>query len=225
MSHTEIAFVLDRSGSMESLRQAAIDGFNEFLRDQQAAPGLLRLTLVLFDNEILTIHDSVPVAEILPLDHDSFVPRGSTALLDAIGDTIDRLGHRFASLPEDQKPGNVTFAILTDGAENSSQRFTWQDISKRIAHQTQKYQWNFLFLSAGPDAIATAAKMHIGAGNAVQFCRVAPSQISASKSISRKVTAWHKQSLGVADAAELQDLAAPLDNILREEEEKRRGES
>ncbi len=140
---TELAFILDRSGSMESMRQAAIDGFNEFLRDQQIAPGTVRLTLVLFDHEVRTTHDALPVAEVLPLDHDHFVPRGSTALLDAIGDTIDRLGARFAAAPDEQKPGHVAVAILTDGKENSSTRFTWHDIAKRISHQTEKYGWDF----------------------------------------------------------------------------------
>jgi hypothetical protein len=93
-SLSEIAFVLDRSGSMESIREATINGFNAFLETQQQAPGLVRLTLNQFDDEQLIVHDAVPVAEIVPLNLDTYVPRASTALLDAIGDTIDRLGQR-----------------------------------------------------------------------------------------------------------------------------------
>jgi len=220
---SEIAFILDRSGSMESVRQAAIDGFNEFLRDQQAAPGTVRLTLVLFDTEFLTIHDAVPVAEILPIDDDTFVPRGATALLDAIGDTIDRLGSRFSSTPDDRKPGHVVVAILTDGEENSSARYTWQDIATRISHQTEKYQWDFLFLGAGPDTIATAAKMSIAAHNSAQFSADSTGQRAASAGISRKVEYSRVLKTGEATREQIEEAAKPLQDIVREEDEKRRG--
>src|SRR5690606_35236450 len=127
---------------------------------------------------------------------DTFVPRGSTALLDAVGDTIDRLGRRFASAPDDQKPGHVAVAILTDGEENSSRRYTWHDIAGRISHQTEKYQWDFLFLGAGPDAIATAAKMHIHAANSARYSPDAAGQSSASKGASRKIQAARLKKSG-----------------------------
>ncbi len=220
---TELAFVLDRSGSMESMRQAAIDGFNEFLRDQQSAPGVVRLTLVLFDHEIQTVVEAMPVAEILSLDHDTFVPRGSTALLDAVGETIDRLGRRFDAAPAEEKPGHVAFAILTDGEENSSTRFTWQDIAKRISHQTEKYQWDFLFLGAGPDTIATASRMNIAAANAACYSADAAGQYAASKGVSRKILASRASKSGRASKQELADLSSHLDQIVNEEDEKRRG--
>lgn len=219
---TELAFILDRSGSMESMRQAAIDGFNEFLRDQQASPDNTRLTLVLFDDIITTVHDALPIAEILPLDQDTYVPRGSTALLDAIGDTIDRLGRRFDALPADQKPGHVAIAILTDGEENSSRRFTWHDISSRIRHQQEKYAWDFLFLGAGPDTIATAAKMHIAAHHTAQYVADAAGQGAATKGISRKMFAAKLSKLGELPPELAADLHKPLSDIVREEDDKRR---
>lgn len=94
--YSEIAFVLDRSGSMESCQDAAIEGFNFFLHEQQQIEDLAKLTLVLFDDEFLMPIDALPVAEILPLNNDSYVPRDSTALLDAIGRTIEELGARLA---------------------------------------------------------------------------------------------------------------------------------
>ncbi len=125
---TEIAFILDRSGSMSSVAQAAIAGFNSFLHDQQAAPGQARLTVVLFDDEYLVPIQSLPVDEVIPLDHTTYVPRNSTALLSAIGRTIDELGARLANLPETARPGKVIVAILTDGLENASQRETWRSV-------------------------------------------------------------------------------------------------
>jgi len=108
---TEIAFILDRSGSMASVTEAAITGFNEFLRNQQKTEGQARLTLVLFDNEYLVPLDGVPVQEAVALDTTTYVPRASTALLDAIGTTIDLLGTRLSAMAESARPGQVIVAI------------------------------------------------------------------------------------------------------------------
>src|SRR6476659_8965848 len=168
-NYTEIAFVLDRSGSMGSSREAAIAGFNFFLNEQQAGSDLTKLTLVLFDDEYLMPIDALPVAEILPLNNDTYVPRGTTALLDAIGRTADELGARLAAMPEKARPGQVIVAILTDGLENSSQTYTWNQIARVIKHQSEQYRWTFLFLGANQDAIATAAQMNITGANASPF--------------------------------------------------------
>ena len=220
--NTELAFILDRSSSMESIRQAAIDGFNVFLRDQQAAPGNNRFSLVFFDSDIETRLDSIPVAEAVPLDLDTYVPRGCTALLDAIGDTIDRLGKRFAALPSADRPEHVTLAILTDGEENSSTRYTWHDVAKRIKHQTEIYSWEFLFLGAGEDAIATAAKMNIHAANASSFQADAAGQQAAMASFSRKSIGTRAKKSGHATREQLEDADAPLQQIVSEEDQKRR---
>jgi Mg-chelatase subunit ChlD len=219
---SELAFILDRSGSMESIRQAAIDGFNTFLRDQQAAPGHNRFSLVFFNSRIETRLDSIPVAEAVPLDLDAYVPGGGTALLDAIGHTIDRLGQRFAALPEADRPDHVTLAILTDGEENSSSSYTWLDVSKRIQHQTETYSWEFLFLGAGQDAIATAAKMHIHPANASSFVADTAGQEAAMASFSRKSIGTRARKSGYATPEQLADADAPLQNILHEEDQKRR---
>lgn len=86
---TEILFILDRSGSMDSMHQEAIDGFNAFLKDQAELPGQARLTLVLFDHEYEVAVDAVPVQEVIALDGNTYQPRGSTALLDAIAKGVD----------------------------------------------------------------------------------------------------------------------------------------
>jgi Mg-chelatase subunit ChlD len=220
---TELAFILDRSGSMEMRKQAAIVGFNEFLRDQQEVPGQTRLTLVLFDQEVLTVHDSVAVAEVLPLDDEGYVPRGTTALLDAIGETIDRLVARAAAADPAERPGHVVVAILTDGLENSSVRFGWRRIAERIAHQSENHGWDFMFLSAGPDAIATAARMRIAANHCAAYASDATGHVSASKGVSRKISALRAMRSGRAGDAERHDFAAPLDAIVREEDQDRRG--
>ena len=220
--YSEIAFVLDRSGSMESCREAAIEGFNSFLQEQQRTEGLAKLTLILFDDEYLVPIDALPVAEILPLDNDSYVPRGSTALLDAIGRTIDELGARLAALPEQDRPMQVIVAILTDGLENSSQNYTWQQIADAIKQQSEQYRWTFLFLGANQDAIATAAQMNITAANAAAYVADAAGLHASASSLTRKVRALRRVSMGTASVEECHDAVAPMSGLVAEEDQKER---
>jgi hypothetical protein len=165
---THIVFVLDRSGSMEPLRRMAVDGFNQFLSQQRALPGKATATLVQFSDEVWTTWENLPVSEAV-LDLHAYTPGGNTALYDAVGGTIDRVGRKLASLPEAQRPGKVVFAILTDGEENSSRRFAAQDVAKRIRHQTDSYGWEFLFLGASPSWLEHAKEMGIQAADATAF--------------------------------------------------------
>jgi uncharacterized protein YegL len=222
--YTEIAFVLDRSGSMESCREAAITGFNRFLAEQQNAPGHAKLTLVLFDNEYLVPVQSVPVQEVLPLDAESYVPRGATALLDAIAQTIDDLGARLSNLPESARPSQVIVPILTDGYENASEKFGWRDVAARIRHQGDVYRWSFLFLGANQDAIATAAQMNIPAAHASAFVADAPGSRSVQRAVSRKVTAMRAMSMGSPSIEERIDAIAPLSDMVCEEDKTEREE-
>ncbi len=219
---TELAFILDRSGSMSSLASSAIEGFNHFLHEQQNAPGLARLTVVLFDDEYLVPAQSLPIVEVLPLDATSYVPRNNTALLDAIGRTIDELGARLHQTPEADRPGKVIIAILTDGLENASEHYTWGDVAKRIKHQTQTYQWEFLFLAANQDAIATAGQLHIAAENAATYQADGVGQVAGSASLSKKTAAIRRRVAGKASAADLIVACAPMAAILQEEDNKRR---
>ena len=222
---TEIAFILDRSGSMAPVTEATITGFNVFLRDQQKTEGQARLTLVLFDNEYLLPLDCIPVQEAVVLDTTTYVPRGSTALLDAIGTTIDRLGARLSTMPEPDRPGQVIVAILTDGYENSSEKFTWKDISAKILEQTNTYKWQFLFLGANQDAIATAANLSISAANASSYVADEIGTRTNSKAISRKTTAMRKMSSGARmSLQERKDTAAPLSEIVADEDAEGRKE-
>jgi uncharacterized protein YegL len=197
---TEIAFILDRSGSMQSMTQAAISGFNEFLKAQQntlddhGQPIPATFTLILFDHEYLPIHNRAPIQDAGPLTLETYQPRGNTALLDAIGRTIDYIGCELAATPKPERPSKVIIAILTDGEENSSRQFTMADINQRITHQTETYQWEFLFLGANQDAIATAARMGIDAHHSATFA-VNEADIKASNdAFSGKVSARRREA-------------------------------
>ncbi len=215
MNHqlTEIAFILDRSGSMEKIREEAISGFNQFLSDQQRLPGQALLTLVLFNEHPLSLLESSPLELAKPLSQKTYQPHGYTALLDAIGHTVDQIGKRLASTPETERPGRVIIAILTDGLENASTHYSWEAISERISHQQEKYQWQFLFLGANQDAIATAARMKIGAANATLFEASSIEMCRVSKAISRKVVALREDATGQKN----EDSTKTMETILDEE--------
>jgi uncharacterized protein YegL len=219
---TELLFILDRSGSMESMRQAAIDGFNQFLRDQQAAPDSARLTLLQFDDQLETPIDALPLPEVTTLTPDTFVPRGSTALLDAVGHGIDTLGKRLAALPADQRPRNVIVAILTDGHENSSTRYTWKDVSARIAHQRDKYDWDFFFLGAGPDAIASAGRMRIGRRFSSGYTADDAGMGASYSAVSEKILSRRAIKQGYATEKDHAEDARSLEDSVKEKDQQRR---
>jgi hypothetical protein len=166
---TEIAFVLDRSGSMESIRSDAMGGFNAFLSSQRMHPGAARLSVILFDHEYQLLHEAVDLARVPILDEHTYIPRGTTALLDAIGRTVDDLGVRLARMPELERPGKVIVAILTDGLENASSDYSPSKVAEMIEHQKSRYGWEFIFLAANQDAIATAQALSIDAQDAISF--------------------------------------------------------
>lgn len=220
--HTEIVFILDRSGSMQAMVEPAISGFNRLLREQQQVPGHARFSLVLFDDQYERPFHSVPIAEVVELDTSTFVPRGSTALLDAIGRTIDELGIQLAATAATDRPDQVIIAILTDGQENCSTLYTWEAVAKRIRHQTDKYQWQFLFLGANQDAIATAGRMNIHASNTANFAMNEHSYDSSKGALSRKMSAVRRRSQGETDATTIHDADTSLESLREEEERKDR---
>lgn len=165
----DISIVLDRSGSMASVRDGTIEAFNAFLKKQAEDPYPTTVSPHQFDDVYETVYAGRPAKEAPELTRLTFEPRGSTALLDAIGRTIDQTGQRLASLPESDRPDKVLVVILTDGQENASREYTKQAVLDRIRHQEDKYAWTFVFLGAGIDAIATAASFGIGANNALRY--------------------------------------------------------
>uniref|UniRef100_A0A7V2ZKJ9 VWA domain-containing protein n=1 Tax=Ignavibacterium album TaxID=591197 RepID=A0A7V2ZKJ9_9BACT len=155
---THITVILDRSGSMQSIKSDIIGGFKTFLKQQKEVPGKATLTLVQFDtgNPYEVVHNYKPLQEIPELNDKTFVPRGGTPLLDCFGRGINDLSEYINKLTNDQKPDKVFFIIITDGQENSSREFKKSDIVKLIDEKKNKDNWEFLFLSADLDAIGDA---------------------------------------------------------------------
>ena len=164
----DITLVVDRSGSMQSIRDDAEGGVNAFIADQAKQPGEAFLTLVQFDAEYEFLHKGTPISQVSSF---TLVPRGSTALLDAVGRSINETGERFAKMNDSDRPGLVIFVILTDGQENSSKEFSKDQIKKMVQHQQEIYGWHFTFLGADQDAFAEAGAMGIDANGAASFSK------------------------------------------------------
>jgi uncharacterized protein YegL len=186
----EIGFVLDRSGSMNAMKEEAIGGINAFLESQRKLPGEARLTLVLFDHEYIVAHDGVPIRDVPPLNEHTYVPRGTTALLDAVGRTINTIGERLDKTPEPERPAKVIIAILTDGLENASQEFKRKQILKMIKHQREVYSWEFLFLGANQDAIKAGSEIGIAPGCAVTFSEAPGGTAQVFAAVSQSIGAY-----------------------------------
>ena len=225
-STTEIAFILDRSRSMQSVTEGAITGFNQFLQDQQASEaegeGIARLTLVQFDNQYEMPIDNLPVSEVVCLDTTTYVPRGMTALLDAVGITIKAFKKRIKNLPKDKRPDQVVFAIFTDGLENSSARYSWSDIARMIKKRRKKDGWEFLFLGANQDAIATAAQMNIDHRNAATSDYSGKGVRSSSRAFSRRIRAMKQSNMDACQETPV-DLNTSLSELLDDEEKRDEG--
>ena len=189
---TDITIVLDRSGSMDVVRADTIGGFNAFLAEQKAEPEAANLSLFQFDNLYETVHSVRPLQDVPELTPQTFVPRGSTALLDAIGRTINETGARLAAMPEAERPGKVLLVIMTDGEENSSQEFTRPQIFDMITHQRDVYNWQIAFIGANQDAIAVGASIGIPASNSLNYAHTGEGALTANRAMSAATTKYRK---------------------------------
>lgn len=166
---TEMVFILDRSGSMFGLEKDTIGGFNSMLAKQKNEQGEAFVTTVLFDNEYEILHDRLPVRNVPEMTECEYKPRGSTALIDAIGRTIKHIAtiHKYARYND--VPANTIFVIITDGMENSSRVYTSEMVKAMIEYEKEKYGWEFIFLGANIDAVETASHFGITKDRAVNY--------------------------------------------------------
>jgi uncharacterized protein YegL len=166
---TELVFILDKSGSMGGLENDTIGGYNSMLDKQKAVEGDCNITTVLFDNNYELLHDRIDIRAVSPITHNEYFVGGSTALTDAIGRTINKIGNVQKNTAEDYRAEKVMFIIITDGEENASREFSADKIKAMIERQKTQYNWEFVFLGANIDAVVTAGRFGIGANRAVDY--------------------------------------------------------
>ena len=166
---TELVFILDRSGSMSGLEQDTIGGYNSLLEKQKKEPGEAVVTTVLFDDHYELLHDRINLKGIAPITDKEYYVRGCTALLDAIGRTVDKISNAQKHTAKEEQAEHVMFVITTDGMENASREYSYQKIRAMIEKQKKKHGWEFLFIGANIDAVETASKFGISADRAANY--------------------------------------------------------
>lgn len=216
-NYTHIIFVLDRSGSMMSVRDDTIGGFNRFLNDQKKVAGTATVTTVLFDaapqivrwsntfplsthdvgdtkwpagDWYMKPHDFVNIQDVPSLSDETYQPRGGTALLDACRRAIEDEGKRLAAMPESQRPSQVICVIMTDGQENMSQKTTNEQLQSMLTHQRDTFKWEFVFLGANQDAFASAEAMGVRKHNAINYVSTGDGVRGAFDSLSHSMKTY-----------------------------------
>ena len=166
---TELVFILDKSGSMYDLVDDTIGGFNSLLKKQKNETGQCIVTTVLFNQGVQILHNRVPIEDVKNMTEKEYQPMGSTSLLDAMGSTIDKIKNDHVNTPKEKRPDKVLFAIITDGAENSSTEYNIKQIKNSVSACQELLGWEFLFLGANIDAIETASQFGISKSMAANY--------------------------------------------------------
>jgi len=166
---TELVFILDRSGSMAGLEADTIGGFNAMVEKQKKEDGQALLSAVLFSNDSSVLYDRTDVCKVEPMTERQYFVGGCTALLDAIGDAVHHIANVHKYAREEDRPAKTVFVITTDGMENASRRYTYDEVRQMIERQRERYGWEFLFLGANMDAISAARRFGIREDRAVRY--------------------------------------------------------
>lgn len=167
-NHTRLVFLLDRSGSMQSIKSDVIGGFDAFLAEQRTGEGLCTVTLAQFDDEYELVYRGIALAQVPPL---ALFPRGRTALLDSMGKLITDTAAELNALPQDARPGTVVVAIMTDGMENASTEWRRPDIKALVEQQTNDHGWEFLYMGADQDAVEVGRDLGVKDGQAITYAK------------------------------------------------------
>lgn len=165
----ELVFILDRSGSMSGLESDTIGGYNSMLKKQKEQPGDVSVTTILFDDHYEILHNRLEMEAIHPITEKEYYVRGTTALLDAMGKTIKKMVNFQKHAPGKKQAKQVLFVIITDGIENASREYTYNQVKEMVDYQKEKYDWEFIFLGANIDAYEIANRFGIHRDRAVNY--------------------------------------------------------
>lgn len=166
---TEIVYILDRSGSMSGLEADTIGGFNSMIEKQKQTGEKAYVSTVLFDDRTEVIHDRVQIEKVDKITNKEYFVRGSTALLDAVGGAIKHIINIHKYAREEDRPDKTIFVITTDGMENASMNYNYEQVKKMIEKEQKEYGWEFIFIGANIDACAEAERFGIRRERAVNY--------------------------------------------------------
>jgi hypothetical protein len=193
---TQIVCILDRSGSMSSIMTDSIGGFNTFLKQQKELKDEATLTVALFDDKYDLLYDNVDVKKAEELTNKVWFPRGTTALYDAIGKTINAVKSAHARLGN-EAPAKVLVCIVTDGYENASKEYKLDDV-KKLIKERENDDWNFIYLAANQDAFAVGSSFGVSRGNTFNYTATADGVFNMSSTLTASAVSY--RSMNSSDA-------------------------
>jgi hypothetical protein len=194
---THIICILDRSGSMGSIMSDSIGGFNEFLRQQKALRGEATITIHLFDDKHEWLYECANLKDVKEITNSQWYPRGTTALYDAIGKTINQDRAVLNRLGV-EKPSKVLVCVVTDGYENASKEYRRENIQKLIA-DCEKEDWNFIYLAANQNAFAVGTSFGISYANTYTYTANSVGVAGMSATLNCATTSYRGMSAKSAD--------------------------
>lgn len=194
---TQIVCILDRSGSMSSIINDSIGGFNTFLKQQKELPDEATITVALFDDKYELVYNNVDIKKAEELTNKIWYPRGTTALYDAIGKTINDVKASHVKLG-DEKPAKVLVVIVTDGMENASKEYKVETI-KNLIKNCENDDWNFMYLAANQDAFAVGSSFGVSAGNTINYTANSTGVLDMSNTLYNSTVSYRSMSTSSAD--------------------------
>jgi uncharacterized protein YegL len=214
---TDITLILDKSGSMEAIRTDTIGGVNSFIKEQKKHPGKAVFSLVLFDH-VYYPKGAKPLESAEELTEAGYRPGGTTALLDAVGRTIEDTGKRLEALSEEERPGQVLIVIMTDGLENASRDYNNARVRSMIEHQQTKYLWQFVYLGANQDAFGVAEQYGIPMASVANFNPTATGMAKGMANVVAAVSSYRSAMKPQADGYFYTNTSGGQLNNISEEE-------
>ena len=210
---TELVMILDASGSMWSLTDDTIGGFNSLLNSQKEAEGEAIFTAVKFNDSMEYMYKRVNINKVKELTKKEYFASGYTALLDALGTTIDYIGKELANTVEDERPSKVIFAVITDGMENASREYTYELIQEKIKHQREVYNWQFMFIGANIDAIGESEKLGMDSRFARNYTASSVGTQAVYGGLSKAMSCMRDASFDIDDDYCMMEMSACLDEV------------
>jgi len=208
---THIICVLDRSGSMSNIMEDSIGGFNTFLQQQRELPDDATITVALFDDKYELLYDNVDIKEVKDITKKQWFARGTTALYDAVGKTINTDKANIGDMKKSDRPNKVLVCVVTDGWENASEEYT-QDQIKTLIKDCEKNDWNFIYLAANQDAFAAGQSFGISGANTFTYTATMDGVGKMSAKLSDVTSSYRGMSVSSATfAADSKSLIDDLD--------------
>lgn len=208
---TYIIFVIDRSGSMNTIRDDMIGGFNSFIEEQKKLPGECRVFAYKFDTAYEPIFENMSIQDVPPLTRNSYVPRGGTALYDSLGKTIVDIGAKLATMKEEERPEKVLVVTITDGEDNDhlhnvdGVKYNSAKVKEMVEHQTKVYNWSFAYIGANQDSWAVGSSMGYAAGTTLDYCADSVGTAYAFRTLSASTKNYRKSAADVQFAFQTTD--------------------